>query len=159
MNNQKSIIGCGYIPRKAQAVCLKTNANARLGEVAYKITKGPYERVFEHQELLAMMPIRQKHMAVDVLDANTGLTYAVEYEPANLVRPTSAPETARSGKTADFAVRVGQIAKELKALFDAGGEFSTSAVLHSLRFRMTGTVRHRRARVSSVGVAVVSWRL
>lgn len=51
MNNQKSIIGCGYIPRKAQAVCLKTNALTRLGEVEYKIIKDPYERTFKSEKI------------------------------------------------------------------------------------------------------------
>lgn len=50
MSNQKSIIGCGYIPRKAQAVCLKTNAITRLGEVEYKIIKDPYERTFKSEK-------------------------------------------------------------------------------------------------------------
>ena len=146
MNNQKSIIGCGYIPRKVQAVCLKTDANAQLGEVEYKIIKDPYERVFEHRELFAMMPTRQKRMTVNVLDANTGLTYAVEYEPANLVRPTSGSQTDQPKEPVDFATRAKQIAEELKVMFDpAGGEFPTNAALHSLRFRMTGTIKHRRA--------------
>lgn len=146
MNDQKSIIGCGYIPRKALAVCLKTDANTQLGEVMYKIIKDPYERVFEHREYFAMMPIRQKRMAVNVLDANTGLTYAVEYEPANLVRSTSAPKNDQPGEPVDFAARAGQIAEELKVMFDpaGGGEFPTSAVLHSLQFRTTETVKHRR---------------
>lgn len=125
MNNQKSIIGCGYIPRKAQAVCLKTDANTQLGEVTYKIIKNPYERVFMRREPFAMMPTRQKRMAVNVLDANTGLTYAVEYEPANLVRSTSAPKNDQSGEPVDFATRAGQIAEELKVMFDpAGGGIS-----------------------------------
>ena len=163
MNNQKSIIGCGYIPRKAQAVCLKTNANTQLGEVVYKIIKDPYERVFEHREFFAMMPTRQKRMAVNVLDANTGLTYAVEYEPANLVRSTSASKTDQPGEPVDFATRAGQITEELKVMFDpAGGGFRTSAVLHSLRFRTTETIKHRRASglsaVNAVGCRRLSLR-
>lgn len=121
MNNQKSIIGCGYIPRNAQAVCLKTNANTKLDEVEYKIIKDPYERVFEHREFFAMMPIHQKRMAVNVLDANTGLTYAVEYEPANLVCSTPVPKTDQPGEPVDFATRAGQIAEELKVMFDSAG--------------------------------------
>ena len=125
MNDQKSIIGCGYIPRKVQAVCLKTDANTQLGEVVYKIIKDPYERVFEHREFFAMMPTRQKRMAVNVLDANTGLTYAVEYEPANLVRSTSVPNADQPGEPVDFATRAGQIAEELKVMFEpAGGGIS-----------------------------------
>lgn len=121
MSNQKSIVGCGYIPRKAQAVCLKTDTNTQLGEVTYKIIKDPYERVFVLREPFAMIPTRQKRMAVNVLDANTGLTYAVEYEPANLVRSTSAPINDQSGEPVDFATRAGQIAEELKVMFDPAG--------------------------------------
>lgn len=148
MSNQKSIIGCGYIPRKAQAVCLKTNAITRLGEVEYKIIKDPYERTFKSEKIpWEIVPRSWNCMAVNVLDANTGLTYAVEYEPANLVCPTSESKTDQPGEPVDFATRVGQIAEELKAMFDpaGGGEFRTNAVLHSLRFRMTGTIKHRRA--------------
>lgn len=121
MNNQKSIIGCGYIPRNVQAVCLKTNANAQLGEVTYKIIKDPYERVFEHWEFLPMTPTRQKRMAVNVHDANTGLVYAVEYEPANLVRPITEPKTDQPGEPVDFAIRAEQISDELRAMFEAKG--------------------------------------
>lgn len=125
MSNQKSIIGCGYIPRNAQAICLKTHTDAKLGEVTYKIIKDPYERVFVLRESFAMMPTRQKRMAVNVLDANTDLTYAVEYEPANLVRSTSAPKNDQSGEPVDFATRAGQIAEEFKVMFDpAGGGIS-----------------------------------
>lgn len=122
MNNQKSIIGCGYIPRKAQAVCLKTNALTRLGEVEYKIIKDPYERTFKSEKIPWGIVLRSwSCMAVNVLDANTGLTYAVEYEPANLVRPTSESKTDQPGEPVDFATRAGQIAEELKAMFDPAG--------------------------------------
>lgn len=124
MNKENSVIGCGYIPRNALAVCLKTNANTRLGEVVYKIIKDPYERVFERQELFAMMPRRQKRMAVNVLDANTGLTYAVEYEPANLVRSTPEPGADKHGEKVEFADRAQQIAEELAGIFSAGGGIS-----------------------------------
>lgn len=81
MNGHKSIIGCGYISHNAQAICLKTYTDAKLGEGVYKIIKDPYELV------LGGMRLRpRKYMAVNVLDAFTGLTYAVKYEPANLVR-------------------------------------------------------------------------
>ena len=142
MSNQKSIIGCGYIPRNAQAICLKTHTDAKLGEGVYKIIKDPYELV------LGGMRLRpRRYMAVNVLDAFTGLTYAVKYEPANLVRPTSESKTNQPGEPVDFATRAGQIAEELKVMFDpaGGGEFPTNAALHSLRFRMTGTIKHRRA--------------
>lgn len=119
MNNQKSIIGCGYIPRNVQAICLKTHTCAKLGEGVYKIIKDPYELV-----LGGIMRRPRKYMAVNVLDAFTGLTYAVKYEPANLVRPTSEPKTDQPGEPVDFATRAGQIAEELKVMFDpAGGDF------------------------------------
>lgn len=44
MNKQNSVIGCGYIPRDVEAICLKTNREAELGEVEYKIIAEPYER-------------------------------------------------------------------------------------------------------------------
>lgn len=118
MNNQKSIIGCGYIPRNAQAVCLKTNASARLGEVEYKIVKDPYERTFHGGGTPLEVPHSWEHMAVNVLDANTGLMYAVEYAPANLVRPASGAKTDQPGASVDFATRVDQLSDELNALFD-----------------------------------------
>lgn len=158
MNNQKSIIGCGYISHNAQAICLKTYTDAKLGEGVYKIIKDPYELV-----LGGIMLRPRRYMAVNVLDAFTGLTYAVKYEPANLVRPTSELKTDQSGEPVDFATRAGQIAKELEVMFDpAGGEFPTNAALHSLRFRMTGTIKHRRAlgfsAVKSVGCRRLSLR-
>ena len=42
--NDKSIIGFGYKPNFAKAVCLKTNSTTRLGDVEYKIIADPYER-------------------------------------------------------------------------------------------------------------------
>lgn len=120
MNNQKSIIGCGYISHNAQAICLKTYTDAKLGEGVYKIIKDPYELV-----LGGIMLRPRRYMAVNVLDAFTGLTYAVKYEPANLVRPTSELKTDQSGEPVDFATRAGQIAKELEVMFDpAGGGIS-----------------------------------
>lgn len=44
--NDKSIIGFGYTPNNAKAVCLKTNSTTRLGDVEYKIIADPYEREF-----------------------------------------------------------------------------------------------------------------
>ena len=89
----KSIIGFGYTPNNAKAVCLKTNSETRLGGVEYKIIADPYEREFVRvvPQPLSLFgeekKVSYKAMAVNVLDSVTGLTYAVEYEPANLVRP------------------------------------------------------------------------
>lgn len=156
MNNQKSIIGCGYIPGNAQAICLKTYTDAKLGEGVYKIIKDPYELVLGG---IRLRP--RRYMAVNVLDALTGLTYAVKYEPANLVRSTLESKTDQPGVPVDFATRAGQIAEELKVMFDPaeGGEFPTNAELHSLRFRMTGTIKHRRASGLSVVEAIGCRRL
>lgn len=119
MSNQKSIIGCGYIPRNAQAICLKTHTDAKLGEGVYKIIKDPYELV------LGGMRLRpRRYMVVNVLDAFTGLTYAVKYEPANLVRPTLESKTNQPGEPVDFATRAGQIAEEFKVMFDPAGGIS-----------------------------------
>ena len=41
---QKSIIGCGYMPRDVKAVCLKTDHETLLDGVEYKIIAAPYER-------------------------------------------------------------------------------------------------------------------
>lgn len=121
MNNQKSIIGCRYIPRGVEAICLKTEREAKLGEVEYKIIAEPYERAWVIETICPVsigVSKTEKRMTVNVLDANTGLTYAVEYEPANLVRSTSVPKTVQPGEPVDFATRAGQIAEELKAMFD-----------------------------------------
>ena len=48
--NDKSIIGFGYKPNYAKAVCLKTNSTTRLGDVEYKIIADPYEREFVELE-------------------------------------------------------------------------------------------------------------
>ena len=113
MSNQKSIIGCGYIPLEMQAVCLKTNMNTNLGDIVYKIITAPYERVFVRKNLFDLTPKECKRMAVDVVDEYTGLTYAVEYEPANLVHPTSESKTDQPGEPVDFATRAGQIYVQL----------------------------------------------
>lgn len=128
MNKQNSIIGCGYIPRDVEAICLKTNQKAKLGEVEYKIIAEPYEREWEYTPfspgLLSASTKTEKRMTVNVLDANTGLTYAVEYEPANLVRPSVKPKTDKPEETVDFIERVRQIAEELSDIFKAGGGIS-----------------------------------
>lgn len=91
--NDKSIIGFGYKPNYAKAVCLKTNSTTRLGDVEYKIIADPYEREFVELEPVPLSLFGEKKkvlhtaMAVNVLDSVTGLTYAVEYAPANLIRP------------------------------------------------------------------------
>ncbi|WP_348716567.1 hypothetical protein [uncultured Alistipes sp.] len=120
MNGLKSIVGYGYISHNARAMCLKTHTYTKLGEGVYKIIKDPYELV-----LCGIRLRPRKYMVVNVLDARTGLTYAVKYEPANLVRPTSGSQTDQPGEPVDFATRAGQIAEELKVMFDpAGGGIS-----------------------------------
>lgn len=96
--NDKSIIGFGYKPNNAKAVCLKTNSTTRLGDMEYKIIADPYEREFVELEPVPLSlfgekkKVLQNAMAVNVLDSVTGLTYAVEYVPANLVRKPKKPQ-------------------------------------------------------------------
>lgn len=91
--NNKSIIGFGYKPNNAKAVCLKTNCETRLGDAEYQIIADPYKREFVEPEPMPLVLFGEKKkvqhtaMAINVLDSVTGLTYAVEYAPANLVRP------------------------------------------------------------------------
>ncbi|MDE5963157.1 MAG: hypothetical protein K2G58_03880 [Alistipes sp.] len=96
--NDKSIIGFGYKPNYTKAVCLKTNSTTRLGNVEYKIIADPYEREFVELEPVPLSLFGEKKkvlhtaMAVNVLDSVTGLTYAVEYVPANIVRKPKKPQ-------------------------------------------------------------------
>lgn len=105
--NNKSIIGFGYKPNNAKAVCLKTNCETRLGDVEYKIIADPYEREFVRviSQPLSLFSeekkVRYNSMAVNVLDPVTGLTYAVEYAPANLVR------TPKGYKWGDVEITIG----------------------------------------------------
>ena len=146
MSNQKSIIGCGYIPLEMQAVCLKTNMNTNLGDIVYKIITAPYERVFVRKNLFDLTPKECKRMAVDVVDEYTGLTYAVEYEPANLVHPRRNPKPTSPGNLSISLPVPGRSPRNSNLCSTLRGrEFPTNAVLHSLRFRMTGTIKHRRA--------------
>lgn len=92
---QKSIIGCGYMPRDVKAVCLKTDHETLLDGVEYKIIAAPYERSFIKLHNPGGTRVRYDAMAVNVLDPRTGLTYAVEYHPANLVRENAeSPQAA-----------------------------------------------------------------
>jgi hypothetical protein len=117
MDKQNSIIGCGYIPRNVEAICLETNQEAELGEVEYKIIAEPYEREWGYMPFnLGTFLAR---VTVNVFDVSTGLTYAVEYEPANLVRSTSEHKNDQLEEPVDFSTRAEQIARELKALFEA----------------------------------------
>lgn len=127
MNKQNSVIGCGYIPRDVEAICLKTNREAELGEVEYKIIAEPYEREWIIETFFPVsigVSKTEKRMTVNVLDANTGLTYAVEYEPANLVRIASEPKTDKPGEKVDFVERARQIVEELGEIFNNGGGIS-----------------------------------
>lgn len=148
MSNQKSIIGRKYIAcGMAKAIDLNLKQEVSLGtKQQYTIIDDPYVCEYYRPTLAPfdLSPRKVKMMAVKVRDDRTGLTYAVEYHPANLVCDDRVD--VQPGEPVDFATRAGQIAEELKAMFDpAGGEFPTNAALHSLRFRMTGTIKHRRA--------------
>lgn len=128
MSNQKSIIGCGYIPRNIQAVCLKSNQDAKLGDVEYKIIADPYERTFEDRrgDIMRVYPLSPKmikRLAVNLLDANTGLTYAVEYEPANLVRTAPEPKRGKQENT-PFVERMRELAEELGEYVKNGNTYT-----------------------------------
>lgn len=120
----KSIIGRGYIPRNVSAVCLETSGSTRLGEIEYRIIKNPYERTFEYRGLWGDMVLhRQKQMAINVLDTDTGLTYAVVYEPANLVRDDGVSEktTGERNFIADATAFAERFEKQRKAGGDMDG--------------------------------------
>lgn len=149
--NDKSIIGFGYKPNFAKAVCLKTNSTTRLGDVEYKIIADPYEREFVELEPVPLSLFGEKkkvlhtEMAVNVLDSVTGLTYAVEYAPANLIRPPKEykwgdieilvgnrplpvatidiAKEKKPGKSTDFIQRMKEIINELEAMINADPDF------------------------------------
>lgn len=161
MNNQKSIVGRRYIACGVKAIDLNLNQEVNLGtKQKYTIIDDPYVCEYSCPSLppLDLTPRKVKMMAVKVRDDRTGLTYAVEYHPANLVCDDRVD--AQPGCPADFTTRAVQIAEEFKVMFDpAGGGFRTSAVLHSLRFRTTETIKHRRASGLSAVKAVGCRRL
>lgn len=116
---QKSIIGCGYMPRGARAMCLKTKTEVNLGIHTYRIISAPYEselvkRVRTPLSLLGeYRETWYKAMVVNILDPLTGLTYAVEYHPANLVRKDAA---ATESPKMDSAAYIEKISTYVKAL-------------------------------------------
>lgn len=109
----KTIIGCGYVPRDAKAVCLKTDHETLLDGVEYKIIAAPYERSFIKLHNPGGTRLRYDAMAVNILDPLTGLTYAVEYHPANLVRKDAA---ATESPKMDSAAYIEKINTYVKAL-------------------------------------------
>lgn len=115
---QKSIIGCGYVPRGARAMCLKTDHETLLDGVEYKIIAAPYERSFIKLHNPGGTRLRYDAMAVNILDPQTGLTYAVEYHPANLVRKDAeSPQAATSESSKmDSAAYIKQIRSFTQAL-------------------------------------------
>ena len=121
---QKSIIGCGYVPRGARAMCLKTKTEANLGIHTYQIISDPYEGelVKRVRTPLALLEeyheTRYKAMVVNILDPQTGLTYAVAYHPANLVRKDAeSPQAATSESSKmDSAAYIKQIRSFTQAL-------------------------------------------
>lgn len=126
MNNQKSIVGRRYIACGVKAIDLKLNQEVNLGtKQHYTIIDDPYVCEYYRPSLapLDLTPRKVKMTAVKVRDDRTGLTYAVEYHPANLVCDDRVD--AQPGEPADFTTRAVQIAEELKAMFDpAGGGIS-----------------------------------
>ena len=121
---QKSIIGCGYVPLDVKAKCLKTKTEAKLGIHTYRIISDPYEGVLVKRVCPPFSPLeeyretRYKAMAVNILDPRTGLTYAVEYHPANLVRENAeSPQAAASESSKmDSAAYIEKIISYAEAL-------------------------------------------
>ena len=93
----KSIIGCKYVANGMKAIDLNLRQEVALGmNHKYTIIADPYVCEYYRPAPLDFSPRKVKMMAVNVLDDRTGLTYAVEYHPANLVcedRTTNQPET------------------------------------------------------------------
>ena len=123
MSNQKSIIGRKYIAcGMAKAIDLNLKQEVSLGtKQQYTIIDDPYVCEYYRPTLAPfdLSPRKVKMMAVKVRDDRTGLTYAVEYHPANLVCDDRVD--VQPGEPVDFATRAGQIAEELKAMFDPAG--------------------------------------
>lgn len=121
----KSIIGRKYVANGTKAIDLNLKQELALGDYKYTIIADPYvceytRPTYPVMSILEGFQREVKMIAVNVLDDRTGLTYAVEYHPANLVcedRTTNQPETP-----VDFATRAQQIADELKVMFDSAGE-------------------------------------
>lgn len=126
MNNQKSIIGRNYTAKGVVAFDLETKTQTNLGKRPYKIIKDPY--VSEYKSRMGFNPFSpMEAMFVNVLDERSGRTYQVVYEPANLLEHTNSDKlkTDQPGEPVDFATRAGQIAEELKVMFEpAGGGIS-----------------------------------
>lgn len=112
----KTIIGCGYVPRDVKAVCLKTDHETRLDGVEYKIIMPPYERSFVKIHNPGGTKLRYDAMAVNILDPLTGLIYAVEYHPANLVRENAAAPESPKMDSAALSERVRSFMKELEKI-------------------------------------------
>lgn len=114
----KTIIGCGYVPRDVKAVCLKTDHETLLDGVEYKIIAAPYERSFIKLHNPGGTRVQYDAMAVNVLDPLTGLTYAVEYHPANLVRENTEPPQAAAPESSkmDSAAYIEKIISYAEAL-------------------------------------------
>lgn len=105
-------------------MCLKTKTEAKLGIHTYRIISDPYEGVLVKRVCPPFSPLeeyretRYKAMAVNILDPRTGLTYAVEYHPANLVRENAeSPQAAASESSKmDSAAYIEKISTYVKAL-------------------------------------------
>ena len=126
----KSVIGRKYVADGTKAIDLNLRQEVELGAThKYTIIAEPYvceyyRSPFSESGSLQMPPRKVQMMAVNVLDDRTGLTYAVEYRPANLV----CDDRNQSGEPVDFTTRAKQIVEELNALFTGGGITDKCAV-------------------------------
>lgn len=127
MNNQKSIIGQNYRAKGLAAFDLEKMTRADLGKRSYKIIKDPYVSDYRNSDVVFNPFAPREAVFVNVLDESTGRTYKVVYEPGNLLKHANLdePKNDQPGEPVDFATRAGQIAEELKVMFDpAGGGIS-----------------------------------
>lgn len=120
MTNKKSIIGRKYVANGTKAIDLNLRRRAELGTThKYTIIADPYVcecyySPFSESGQLHMPPREVKMVAVNVLDDRTGLTYAVEYHPDNLICEDSASK--RPARAQDFISDATDFAKQFKVL-------------------------------------------
>lgn len=120
----KSIIGRKYVADGTKAIDLNLRQEVELGTThKYTIIADPYvceyyRSPFSESGSLQMPPRKVQMTAVNVLDNRTGLTYAVEYNPANLICDDCIHE--RPAGSQDFIADAADFAERVKAQSKAG---------------------------------------
>lgn len=149
--NDKSIIGFGYTPNNAKAVCLKTNHETRLGGAEYKIIADPYERAFiKTVHNPGGTRVRYDAMAVNILDPLTGLTTPSNTNPqTSSVRPRSTNGATLKSSSVVVAFRWCRLTGVWRA--EAGQKRNVRGLLWS---RM---IYFRRSRANRRSSALLRW--